>query len=75
MEIRINPEKKVLTLIDAEGTESFEFKEIAMYDNYPIWRVELINGDLLLIDFKEAKRWILKGVLNLNNKEDRNDGD
>ncbi len=53
MQIRINTKKKVLTLIDSDGkTESYEFTDIFLGKRDPIWKVELVGGKVLILEFK-----------------------
>jgi len=52
MEIRINPKKKVLTLIENGKTEVYEFTDIYLGKHALIWKVELVGGQVLILNFK-----------------------
>jgi len=55
MKIGINPEKKLLTLIeDGKEPEVHEFAEIYMSKAQLVWIVELTNGKILMLKFTKA---------------------
>ena len=57
MKIGINPDEKILTI----DNKQFEFREILLSKEKPIWIVKLKDGGALLLNFGESKGFILAG--------------
>ena len=50
--IGINPEKKILTIIEDNESENHKFTDIFMSKDKPLWRVELADGGVLFLNFE-----------------------
>ena len=51
MRIGINGKDKILTL---DG-EAYRFEHIDMHKEKPVWKVTLVNGEVLIVDFSKGE--------------------